>query len=111
MVLTKSAIFFLSDTLKVTGFTISTPKSYDEHPRQVKFAPPGPHLQYLRNVISNIMTPMIKIRGRIVSFKPLNLFHHELKNDRLIGQITIVSKKEVTPLLLRVEMIKIVYLK
>ena len=46
---------------------------------------------------------MIKIRGRIVSFKPLNLFHHELKNDRLIGQITIFSKKEVTPLLLRVE--------
>ena len=41
-VLTQSAIFFLPDTLKVTGFTISTPKSYDEHPRQVKYGSPPP---------------------------------------------------------------------
>ena len=36
-VLTQSAIFFLPDTVKVTISTISTPKSYDEHPRQVKY--------------------------------------------------------------------------
>ena len=36
-VLTQNAIYFLPDTLKVTGSTISTPKSYDEHPRQVKY--------------------------------------------------------------------------
>ena len=36
-VLTESATFFLSDTLKVTWSTVSTPKSYDEHPRQVKY--------------------------------------------------------------------------
>ena len=30
-VLTQSANFVLPDTLKVTGSTISTPKSYDEH--------------------------------------------------------------------------------
>ena len=35
-VLNQSANFFLPDTLKVTGSTISTPKSYDEQPRQVK---------------------------------------------------------------------------
>ena len=29
--------FFLPDTLKVTRSTISTPKSYDKHPRQVKY--------------------------------------------------------------------------
>ena len=40
-VLTRSAIF-LPDTLKVTGSTISTPKSYDEHPRQVKYGSPPP---------------------------------------------------------------------
>ena len=34
-VLTQSAKFFLPDTLKVAESTISTPKSYDEHPRQV----------------------------------------------------------------------------
>ena len=52
-VLTQSAKFFLPDTLKVTGSTISTPKSYDEHPRQVKYGspPPGislPHIRMLR---------------------------------------------------------------
>ena len=41
-VLTQSAIFFLPDTLKVAVFTISTPKSYDEHPRQVKYGSPPP---------------------------------------------------------------------
>ena len=41
-VLTQSAIFFLPDTLKVTGSTISTPKSYDEHPCQVKYGSPTP---------------------------------------------------------------------
>ena len=41
-VLTQSAIFFLPDTLKVTGSIISTPKSYDEHPRQVKYGSPPP---------------------------------------------------------------------
>ena len=42
-VLTQSANFFLPDTLKVTGSTISTPKSYDEHPLQVKYwSPPLP---------------------------------------------------------------------
>ena len=42
-VLTQSAInFFSSDTLKVTGSTISTPKSYDEHSRQVKYGSPPP---------------------------------------------------------------------
>ena len=43
-VLTESASFFLTDTQKVNGSTISTPKSYVEHPRQVKygsFPPPG----------------------------------------------------------------------
>ena len=40
-VLTQSANnFFLPDTLKVTGSTISSPKSYDEHPRQVKYGSP-----------------------------------------------------------------------
>ena len=39
-VLTQSANFFLPDTLKVTGSTISTPKSYDEHPRPVKYGSP-----------------------------------------------------------------------
>ena len=41
-VLTESANFFLPDTLKVTGSTISTPKSYDEHPRHVKYGSPPP---------------------------------------------------------------------
>ena len=41
-VLTQSANFFLPDTVKVTGSTISTPKSYDEHPRQVKYGSPPP---------------------------------------------------------------------
>ena len=36
-VLTQSTNSFLSDTLKVIGFTVSTPKSYDEYPRQVKY--------------------------------------------------------------------------
>ena len=41
-VLAQSAIFFLPDTLKVTGSTISTPKSYDEYPCQVMYgSPPG----------------------------------------------------------------------
>ena len=43
-VLTRIANFFLPDTLKVTGSTISTPKIYDEHPHQVKYGihpPPG----------------------------------------------------------------------
>ena len=45
-VLTQSTNF-LSDTVKVTGSTISTPKSYDDHPRQVKYGnrrprPPPP---------------------------------------------------------------------
>ena len=44
-VLTKSANFFLPDTLKVTGSTISTPKSYDEHPRQVKYAGVSPRTE------------------------------------------------------------------
>ena len=34
--------FFLPDALKVTGCTISTPKSYDEHLRQVKYGIPPP---------------------------------------------------------------------
>ena len=44
-VLVQSANFFLPSTLKITGSTISTPKSYDEHPRQVKYGspPPPPH--------------------------------------------------------------------
>ena len=33
---------FLPDTLKVTGSTISTPKSYGEHPCQVKYGSPTP---------------------------------------------------------------------
>ena len=37
IVLTQSANFFLPVTLKVTGSTISTPKSYDEYPRQVSY--------------------------------------------------------------------------
>ena len=41
-VLTQSAIFFLPDTLKVTGSTILTPKSYDEYSRQVKYGSPPP---------------------------------------------------------------------
>ena len=42
-VLTQSAInSFFPDTLKVTGSTISTPKSYDEHSRQVKYGSPPP---------------------------------------------------------------------
>ena len=41
-VLTQSANFFLPDTLKVTRSTVSTPKSYDEHPRQVKYGSPPP---------------------------------------------------------------------
>ena len=43
-VLSQSAIFFLPDTLKATGSTISTLKSYDKHPCQVKYSmgvPPG----------------------------------------------------------------------
>ena len=35
-------MFFLPDTLKVTGSTFSTPKSYDEHPHQVKYGSPPP---------------------------------------------------------------------
>ena len=36
--------FFLPNTLKATESTISTPKSYDEHPRQIKYGslPPPP---------------------------------------------------------------------
>ena len=34
--------FSLPDTLKVTGSTISTPRSYDEHPWQVKYGSPPP---------------------------------------------------------------------
>ena len=48
-VLTQSAInSFFPDTLKVTGSTISTPKSYDEHSRQVKYGspPPPPRAQH-----------------------------------------------------------------
>ena len=41
-VLTQSASFFFPDTLKVNGSTISTPKSYDEHARQVKNWSPLP---------------------------------------------------------------------
>ena len=41
-VLTPNANFFLPDTLKANGSTISTPKSYDEHPRQVKYGSPLP---------------------------------------------------------------------
>ena len=48
-VLTQSAIFFLPDTLKVTGSTISTPKSYDEHPRQVKYGRLPPWVSYPRS--------------------------------------------------------------
>ena len=40
-VLTQSANFF-PDTLKVTGSTISNPKSYDEHPHQLKDGSPTP---------------------------------------------------------------------
>ena len=40
--LTENANFVLPDTLKVTGSTISTPKSYDEHPSQVKYGSPPP---------------------------------------------------------------------
>ena len=40
----QSAIFFLPDILKVAGSTISTPKSYDEHPRQVKYGSSLPGL-------------------------------------------------------------------
>ena len=46
-VLTQSAKFFLPDTLKVTGSTISTPKSYDEHPRQVKYGSPPRAFRFL----------------------------------------------------------------
>ena len=42
--LTENANFVLPDTLKVTGSTISTPKSYDEHPSQVKYGSPPPPL-------------------------------------------------------------------
>ena len=45
-VLTQSAIFFLPDTLKVTRSTTLTPKSYDEHPRQVKYGSPHPPRAY-----------------------------------------------------------------
>ena len=40
---------FLPGTLKVAGSTISTPKSYDEHPRQVKYVscPPPPPPGYI----------------------------------------------------------------
>ena len=46
-VLTHSANLFLPDTLKVTGSTISTPKSYDEHSRQVKYGRPPRGVQFL----------------------------------------------------------------
>ena len=42
-VLTQSANFF-PDTLKVTGSTISNPKSYDEHPHQLKDGSPTPRV-------------------------------------------------------------------
>ena len=42
-VLTQSVNLFLPDILRVTGSTISTPKSYDEHRRQVKYGSPPPH--------------------------------------------------------------------
>ena len=35
-------LIFLPNTLKVTGSTISTPKSYDEHPCQVKYGSSPP---------------------------------------------------------------------
>ena len=51
---------FLTRNLKVTGSTISTPKSYDEHPRQVKYGslppPPPPRVASLPSAQQNSLT-------------------------------------------------------
>ena len=51
--------FFLPDTLKVTGFTISTPKSYDEHPRQVKYGSPPPPGVFHWRLLLYLKTPTL----------------------------------------------------
>ena len=59
-VLTQSAIFFPSDTLKVTGSTISTPKSYEQHPRQLRSSmgvPPPPRATH---TFLNTITKAVK---------------------------------------------------
>ena len=76
-VLTQSAIFFLPDTLKATGSTISTPKSYDENPHQVKYGespspPPPPGLvESLSdddgNVNENVAKQWIKLQNTITA--------------------------------------------
>ena len=81
-VLTESANFFLPDTLKVTGSTISTPKSYDEHPRHVKYgSPPPPPPGSYRCEISPVYTnhqPFTNILSTVVimSCKPLPTNFH-----------------------------------
>ena len=67
-VLTQSANFFFPDTLRVTGSAMSTPKSYDEHPRQVRYGspPPGGYeiASYLRIAYSKGASKHFLMKGK-----------------------------------------------
>ena len=85
--------FFLPDTLKGTGFTISTPKSYDEHSRQVKYGslfPPSPRARNLcfRKTHIPVITQEIVVRvilqePRFLSFSSLlpEIFEYCTRSD------------------------------
>ena len=95
-VLTQSANFFLPDTLKVTGSTISTPKSYDEHPRQVKYGSPPPPLAkqedqlarwsgYFEGLLNRPTPPVLNVDTAKPSKEEIKRTNKEQKNGKSPG--------------------------